>query len=534
MTLPALDGRSALAKLRALQRRAYLRKVVANLKRPKTALLALLGIALVALIIWANSRHAIGGENGLLYVSTGLVALTLLTLVAGASNGAVFFRPSEVHFLFPGPLTTRDLLEHHLIAASIRAALSVVIFVAFLRLGDVAPWRLFIAYALAFVLMTALQTRVDLAHQHLPPSRRKARGRWLAFTSFALIGLLIGLAWWNDGQTMSADVLRYVAAPAKPLAWIMAGPPGLALGGAAIIIAGTAVAARSVLRHEGDIRESALATSERFSKMVKQAQAGKIPTAGSRAKEAKGRTLRMLPRLGGAGVFAWRQLVALKRARMTYGMLLYMVVVGGTVSAFVVDERRLEGLAASMLSILGLAGPMYVRCDFRDDTEKYAFLRSLPASPTTIAWGQMLPSAFVISVLQWVLCGWAIVLVEPTWWPAVILALLTLPLLNLWQLTVWNGAHLLAPSKLVSSDGQASLTQIARQSLVMMALFFILGVTSIPLLIGGGLGYLLGDMLFATNAVAAIPAVLGGAVVLAAQVSMLVWIVGRLFVRADP
>lgn len=531
------SGRTALSTLRGMQRRAWVRHVVATIKRPRNVALLLFGAALVALVVvpqfLVDGRSgAFAGESGAALVGTFLVALTTLTLVAGLRNGALHFKPPEMHFLLPAPLTSRDLVEHHLVVASIRAALSVVFFALFMRPGDASIGRVFGAYAAAFVVMTLLQTRVDLAHSQLVPSVRRARGRNWAIVATLLAAVVVGATWLADGRELSAATVRWLALPAWPVTALMTGTLSEALAGAGLLAAVSVWLWRGALRSPPDVREGVLRMGEQVAKVVDRARRGRYALDGKR-EHARSSSLGRIPRLGGAGVFAWRQLVSLRRARGAFGMLLYMTTVGAVGAAFVADERRFAAIAAAAFAVLTTAGPMYVRCDFREDSELFPYLRSLPASPTTLAWGQMLPSALVIAAMQWVFCGWATFLAPPAWWPAILLALVFVPLVNLWQLCVWNAGHLVAPANIIDESGTPSATQLARTGLVMFVLMLVIGITSIPAVVGGAGAWLAATELFGASApVAAIPTVLGAGAVLATEVAVLVWFVGRLFLRA--
>lgn len=536
--MSAGDGRAALAALRRLQRRAWARHAVATMKRPRNVALLIFGAGILALFIapqflYGGTGGVFAGDTGVKFVGAGLVLLTALTTVAGIRNGAIYFKPPEVQFLLPAPVTSRELVEHHLVANTIRSALSVVVFAVFLRLRDASLWRVLLGYALAFVLMTIIQTKIDLAHAHLVPSARRARGRRWSIGLSLLAGLLIGIPWLADGRALSVDVLRWLALPAWPATAVMTGSVADAALGAALLVGASWWLWRSALRDPPDVREGALRMSEYLASVIDNARRGRTPLDG-KAEEARSTTLRRVPHLRGAGVFAWRQIVSLRRSRGAFGMLLYMTIVAAVVSGIVADENRAVGIACATLAVLTSVGPMYVRCDFRGDTEVYAYLRSLPVSPTTMAWGQLLPSALVIAALQWIAAGWGLALLPFEWWPAALLALLALPLVNLWQLTVWNGAHLVAPAKLIDESGTPSATQLAKSSLVMIVLMLVMAATAVPAGLAGLAGWLAAtEWLGTTQAVAAIPTVLAAGGVLGVEVAVLVMFVGQLFARAE-
>jgi hypothetical protein len=234
----------------------------------------------------------------------------------------------------------------------------------------------------------------------------------------------------------------------------------------------------------------------------------------------------MLPRWGGAGVHAWRQLSSLSRRRKSYMLLLVFSVFTGIGVGISSWDEMPELMAGMMVGMLCFAGPLYVQCDFRSDYDCLSYLRTLPTSPAALAAGQVLASVIVIYAFQLLLGTWVFAVIEPSRIPVWIFLFLTLPLLNALQLCIENGAFLLYPYRLDYTRGPPGAMQIARMYALllvkMLALIVSVACVGLP-------AYLIVAYLHMW-VVAAIVAWL----LLAFEVVMLVWLVGRIFTRIDP
>jgi hypothetical protein len=112
--------------------------------------------------------------------------------------------------------------------------------------------------------------------------------------------------------------------------------------------------------------------------------------------------LRRIPRCGGAGALAWRQLVG---ARRHWGSLLTAMIAPAVLACapcFVIADPHIALLATTgtLAFYTFLLLPTALRFDFRRDLDRLATLKGLPITPTAAAIGQTLAPVLIASVFQ--------------------------------------------------------------------------------------------------------------------------------------
>jgi ABC-2 type transport system permease protein len=536
-----LQGSRALRRLAWVRLRARVRAFVTDLRRPKRLLLLLLAVAVIGLLLFSQGRMEARqkglAQGGLTEIAAFLLLLPLLSTWAAVRQGVIAYSPEEVHFLFPAPVTTRALLLTHLLTTAAKSFSGAFIFALFLRPAGGSFLLASLGYGLYLLFCVCLQVAVDLRCLRWPAETRRARARWLLLVLLVLLAGAVALAWWQDGQRSTGwPVMRHAVLPMLPFAAVIAGG---ALGGApsypvalACVIGAVGALVWLVLAFRGDVREAAHKTSLVVAEKLAAVRSGKVFHDAPRER-TRGTLLPMLPRLGGAGVHAWRQLSVLLRARKSY-MLLLLLTLGVGISTSLTGQRDAVRSATAMLAVLLFAGPMYVQCDFRSDYECLAWLRTLPTPPAVLAAGQLLASALVLYLLQLVLAGWIIVVCPAEQRLGWIGAFLALPVFDLLQLAVWNGAHLLSPLRPANTAGAPGAIAVLRLYITMAAVFLtILAAVAIAGLCGAALWFALplaGVEGVPARGVAAFVAGFAGLVTVTA---VAVWCVGRLFIRVD-
>lgn len=522
------DGFSGLGALRRLARlrfRAWAREHRRGLKRPRRKLLWIVGLGLVALMVFVQGRDQDEPQT----LSQGdlpaafLTVFVLSTVLAAVGSGSLVFSPAEVHFLFPGPVGSRALIASHLISASVKSLTGALTFAVFFPTGDSGLPRRAGAYTLLFVTLVLLGVWVDLLHMHLDPADRRRRAwRWTAATLLLLgAGFLATAA--ADGA-ITRQAVRHLVLPGALFAGLLTAPADQALGHLAGTLALAGLLTAACLTWRGDIRPGALANSERFQRFMERVGKQGLFVEGTEARTS-GRVLPMLPRWGGAGCHAWRQLSSLRRKRKALTMLILFPALMGGFLGFVKDGAQPEAGAAAMIAMLAFVGPMYVQCDFRADHGTLAWLRSLPTSATALALGQLMASSAVVTALQWLMGGWGVFFAAPEQRLLWLVALAGLPALNVVLLAVENGAWLLKPYQLDFRRGPPGALEVLRLYGLMLAKFVALGVVL-------GLGALPATLVTWLTGSPLAGALLGLAT-LVAEAVLLVGIVGRLFRAVD-
>jgi hypothetical protein len=550
------SGAAAMRLLVLLRFKGRLRALARGMRQPKRLIMTLGGVALVSFWIWVQGRSThstsfIGGAHQDVFLGAFLMFFPIMSMWAAARQGLIVYSPEEIHFLFPDPVRTRTLLETHLTTNCVKSLSAAFFFALFVRPENVSfPWAV-LAYGIYLAFVVCLQAAVDVGCIGMDVAARRRRARMLVGGILLVIGSGVALAAsvtqgtgvdpaTGDPRVGGMDLMRWAVIPAQPfIALIQArgltgsGPMAAALnlGGVLALIAALAI---TVLRFRGDVRESSHATSATVAEKMKAIRRGKMFQDAPKETTA-GSTLPMLPRLGGAGIHAWRQLSVLRRARKSYVLLIFMALAMG-IAFGIIKHNDPIAVAGVMLGVLSFAGPMYVQCDFRSDYESLAWMRSFPTPPGVLAAGQLLSSALVLYVMQVVMAGWVVLVCPAEQRLAWIGVFVMLPVFNLLQLSVWNGAHLIHPIRPATAAGTPGIAQMLRVYLVMLGVFFTL---FLAVAIAAGFGTLtwwLLDRVAGLGPVTGVWIVTGLVALLAlcTVTSICIWCVGRIFIRIDP
>lgn len=523
------EGVAALRTLYLMNLRARARSLKVSMKQPRR-LVVMLGMAgiLAAFLFMQSDRGEVSesftGESAQRMISLLFTFFFVTTIATGLSNGVLAFTPAEMQFLFPAPIGTRALLSGHLVASIVKSMTAGLVFSIFLRPWDTPFLQAILSYLALFMTLVLLGLAVDLSVLELPRARRKRISRVFGLGMLLLAGVIVGVPWLRAGA-FDSSMLAPLGWPVRP--WtdlFVARSADDYLGSLGICLSISALLAVRPLTYRGNVREAATHTSERMQKVLQRMAKGNV--GQDKPRTTRGRTLPMLPRWGGAGVHAWRQLSTLSRRRKSYLLLLVFTIFTGIgVGIGQVDEMP-ELMGGMMLGMLCFAGPLYVQCDFRSDYDSLSYLRSLPSSPSAMAAGQVLASVMVIYGFQLLVGTWVFAVIEPSQYPIWIFVFLTLPLLNALQLCIENGAFLLYPYRLDYTRGPPGAMQIARMYALMLVKMIAL---LLSMLIVGLPAYLIILWAHSVWLAAAVSWVL-----LAFEVVMLVWLVGRIFTRIDP
>jgi hypothetical protein len=176
----------------------------------------------------------------------------------------------------------------------------------------------------------------------------------------------------------------------------LAGTALATISGLAVAVIGlyAAITRRVVLREKRNYR----AKSEASDSFTGTTQA----EAGPALSTLCGLRLRRIPRWGGAGALAWRQLVG---ARRHWGNLLTAMIAPAAIAwipIFVVADAAIAFLAitGTLAFYTFLLLPTALRFDFRRDLDRLATLKCLPITPPAAVLGQLLAPLLIVTLFQ--------------------------------------------------------------------------------------------------------------------------------------
>ncbi|MBI3492110.1 MAG: hypothetical protein HY047_10060, partial [Acidobacteria bacterium] len=184
-----------------------------RLREPRYLLGAIAGIAYFYFTVFARLRGARAGNariqrsgrpappvspqallaaGGVSAVSVALLALAVLAWIVPATSSLLEFSEAEVQFLFPAPVTRRELLVHRMLRSQVALLFAAIISSLFVPTSLIAPrvriaagmWVLFVTIRLYFAGVT-------LARSKLTGSPTAARR--VAWAPLAVIVVALGI-----------------------------------------------------------------------------------------------------------------------------------------------------------------------------------------------------------------------------------------------------------------------------------------------------------------------------------------------------
>lgn len=540
--LSYLLRRGPVAKFRYLRRKS---------KGGKGAAFLILGGLFLLLIVGSQIALAmhVSGEQPTpeaiaklrVFATGGLFLLTLLNFSMG---GGVYFRPCEIDFLFPAPISRRDLLlYHHLRTFGILLLSSSWLFLA---LGwRHAPIGVFgflgTFFGFLFLNLTTQATGMLFGALTSGVTLRIRR------TTILAVVLLAAAAAWLErdairegfsffellDRVMASPPLTILTAPCRPFVELFLAESlvsGLAWAGTSVLL--LAALFQSVVWLDRRYEEAAIRSSQRMQQRLEKVRAS---GAYSQAPAKKGPfVLPHFPSLGGAGPILWRQ--GMEALRSWKGILLG----GGLMSAWILfmlgskeSMRQLPqvgeipihmrifwfALLASFLMVQNLI------FDFRKDLDRMAYLKSLPISPRAVAVGQTCISAIIFSAIQALLL-WIVGLIWFGHFPASFgWTLLACAPFNWLVVAVQNLGFLIAPHRPMPKTGfdPAFMARMIVQSLLRMAALALLA----------GVAFGVGWIFYHAFDNSWNAALAGGGIAVISSFWILTWMMGRAFEAFD-
>jgi len=427
----------AIVQLLRLQSRGRRRRMWGRFRQVRRLVLS--AIACVLAVVWLGNaaltiwlRETASPETLRALLSLGLV------LYAGWHFAkAAFFRPespfdwtpAEREILVAMPLRSRDLVAYQLASVTVTTFLKAGLF-TLLLLPDLRCVPMGLAgLLLVMMMLEMLRMAIEIATWGM------GRSAFLAYRAAVVAGLVVGGfaagavivreaafgGQMNSGEELlprildilvklNDSVFGYAALPFQPLldlilaervtaanAGLAAAALGAVMGLAAAIIGLYAATARRVAQREKCNYHAIGAARDVFANSISSG-------LGSALGAEFLLRLWRIPRWGGAGALAWRQLVG---ARRHWGSLLTAMIapaVLACVPGFVIADPHIAFLATTgtLAFYTFLLLPTALRFDFRRDLDRLATLKGLPIRPAAAVIGQTLAPVLIATLFQ---CG---------------------------------------------------------------------------------------------------------------------------------
>lgn len=546
-----------------------------RLKRPRYLLAVLAGGLYFGTLLF-NSRMPsplTGSTSSAIgqIIYTSLIFVTVASgWVFGSDRPALLFSEAEVQLLFAAPLSRSALVRYKVAQAQIVVLFSVVIWVVLLRRGGTMLPFWMRAVSLWIILSTLYLHRVGASlvrTSAVAHGRRGVRANAIPIAIVSTVILIVGITIVRALPTVRAAMhvgagtaalvqlvtrqplatilfpFRLLVAPLfadSTMHWLAAILPAFAL---------------MMVHYPWVTRTDAAFEEAVADAAAKRARAGAVSRHTRRHPVviADGAVPRPWFKLSPTGhpaiAILWKNVLAYTRAlRLTTLSILLavLVLIGIAVYSEIGDWSDLaqigETLAVIPIVMLVVLGPGIVRADLRQDLLQLDQLRSYPLRGSTIVAAEIASSTIILSAMQYLLLALAALLSLFGAQPpvpiaaAVLIALVTLPILNAIALTVANGSALLFPGWVRLGDGRAAGVEAMGQNV--LAVFVSLVITFlamipplfVTMLVATGVSAIGPHRISAWDFVPAVPI---GALVAAGELWLTVKWLGRVFARTD-
>jgi hypothetical protein len=546
---------------------------VQRLRQPRYLIALVLGLCyLWFLVVRQSPRASQAGPLEARWIeliaAVGVAGAMAWAWLFGSERRALAFTPAELTFLFPAPVTRRQLIHFKLLRNQLVILFNTAIWTFVLsreRFGASA-WRHGLA---VWVLLTTLSlhrlgasfVRSTLSDHGLEGVRRKlltlavvalvlAGTALVVYDMYALVG-----AGWNAGvgpfiaslgAALESPVARALLWPFRAMSAPLTAPTGSAWLGAMVpAIALLALHYFWVLRSDAAFEEVAAQAS------LKRAQA-----LADRSRASRHRTIvrrqpppfELSPTGSQAGAILWKNLVGLTRTGRPRaiatglalaGLLLAVLSFrGGGTAAEIVGW-----FAAMWAGFLLVIGPQWIRSDLRSDMPSLDLLRSYPLPGRSVVAGEVAASTLVVSALQLgvLTVAYLAFLGNRVMDPGLALrtlalaaAFVCLPVVNLLGVLIHNGAVILYPAWLGLASGRpAGIEALGQNMLAILAYLILLALAlALPAAAGAAVFFALEPETGWVPA-AVLGVVPGLALAIAEARLMIAWL-GRAFERTDP
>lgn len=429
-----------------------------------------------------------------------ILGFCLSNLFTSFGESAVAFTGAEVDFLFPAPFTRRSLLGYKILKTALGTAFSSLIF-SILLLRYSSSWiACCVGIWLTVQFMQLFAIAVILIGQNIG-ERAYTETRRIALIVAALLAIIaVGPTLAVHLHSNPLDFMmqvhatiagRVLLAPFDIFArTITASAPDLLKWAIPAFLINLLMLA-IVIGLDANYLESAATASQRRYERRQRARGGGI----ARLAGGSGPRFRVvqLPRCGGAGPIAWRQLIG--AARSSRALLILLLVIAIAAGTFILQHRG--GSLSSLEKLLGAVAWMNIvfismlKFDFRDELDRLDLLRSLPIRPIAVAAAELFTPVLVLTLMQATLLVAVTICIKDGWKVAVLAAAFAVPF-NVLHVGIENLLFLMFPLR--SAGLIAGDMQLFGRQMVLFPCKFLLMLTALSVAAAvGTVGYILGN-----------------------------------------
>ena len=488
-----------------------------------------------------------------------VMGLTAASWIMPFDSGLLEFSEAEMQFLFPAPVSRRQLLIHRMLRSQIGMLFGAIVIGVTVgaSTSGFARLRLSIAAWLLLVIAKIYFTGVTLARARLRASDRRARRvAWLPLavmaTVVAVVATALGRAYLQappDGPMSTLELVTRVAqsgwahivlwpfvAVARPLFSAWPQPYLSSIGAAAAVLIALAA---WVLMSDEAFQQAVSDVAERRSQEPARAK-------GAPSYKVRSTGWRLAPLGRPETAFAWK--AAMQTLRMVdKSSLVRIASILVALTIVAASLGRANGLA-SLLGAFSLAAtafaillaPQVVRMDMRQDLRHLELLKTWPVKASAVVRGELLWPGVVITAGAWAMLAVA-TLLSGTILTDVGAGLrigagaaiaIVAPALVFAQLAIHNAVALLFPAWVPLGNQRPRGLDAMGQRLIMLGgTWLLLIVSALPGAIAGGIVWF--ALQRVVGAAALVPAAIVCAVVIGVEVLVATEAIGPAYERLD-
>lgn len=539
-----------------------------RLRSPRYLVAMLVGLAYLWFVA-VQQRPASTGAGGAtrawieLFGALAAAGAVAWAWIFGVERRVLAFSPAEVSFLFPGPVTRRQLIQFKLLRSQLLILLNALLWTLLLsreRLGA-SPWLRVLSF---WILLTTLSFhRLGASFVRTSLLEHGRFGLKHRIVSLGIVALaLLALAWsiWTalpgfanvTIEDLPGAIRRGISRPI-PLALlapfrVMVRPLFVATTGEWLRAVGPALLLLAlhyvwVVRSDTAFEEAAAETALRRARTRGSGQR-RAPPVAFRKLPAQ---FELAPAGGPIGAILWKNLVSVFRTRRLRSATVALAAVAVVVATLSFNpQNTLAQIAGWFVGIWAglmlVVGPQWIRNDLRSDLLKLDVLRSYPVRGASVVAAEVAASTSVLTIIQLTLLVLAYLAflgnrtVEPDLAGRTLLlvaAAIHLPAINYMGMLIQNGAALLYPAWVHLGPGRPGGVEALGQNMLMIVAFLVvLAITLLfPVGAGGGLFLILRPWLAWWSV---LPASLLGLVLIGIEARLAVEWLGRIFEMIDP
>ena len=552
---------------------------IQRLKKPKYLFSAIVGGLYFYWYIFRVVRRGQGGaglastpEGHALVESlwaSGLLAMVLFAWILPGDKAALAFTEAEVAFLFPAPISRRELVHFKLLKS--QAAILVSAFFFSLIGRSWGGGNMFIRMIGWWVIFSTLTLHGTCASFVLTLMMERGLANWKRRLLFLAVIVLVAvpMGWWiwhtlppmpevesaadlsrfkfYGNQILNIGPLAYLLTPFRMVVAPFLSPtmgqfftalvPALAIMG---------LHYWWVMKFDVAFEEASLAKSKELAEKVAAMRAGNWQAARKPAK-AKRQPFQLRTTGYPALALLWKNLISAGNILTGRIWLTVFVIVMFCGNTFVGEARHSAGMAIGVMALMFLGmslllGPQLLRCDLRQDLPNTDVLKMYPLPGWQVVLGEVLTPVVLLTAAQWLLIAVAVMLGPQFGHGAIPLATrvcfgaalaVLVPFVDFLALLIPNAAVLYFPAWFhLGKDAPTGFEATGQRLIMVFGQVLILTLALLPAgLVGGALIW--GGIYLNAPGVGTILGSIAAAAVLAVEAGLAVRILGGTFERFD-